>query len=197
MSDPSTQSALAYSIGHSNRSEEDFLELLARFGIQELVDVRRFPGSRRFPRFGSDQLRDTLAEMGVGYLHLSELGGRRGKPMPDSPNTGWRVAAFQAYADWMNDPGWIASLETLATRCRELTVAFMCAEAVPWRCHRRLISDALLIRGIEVLHIVGPGRAYPHALPEFARVLPSQRIIYPPQQTDGRKAALPNGRQAL
>ncbi len=179
MSDAAIPPTTAWTIGHSTRSEEEFLELLTKFGIQELVDVRRFPGSRRFPRFGSEKLKDSLGGAGIGYRHLPELGGRRGKPDADSPNTGWRVAAFQAYADWMNDPGWIASLATLEERCRMMPVAFMCAEAVPWRCHRRLISDALLVHGLEVLHIVGPGRAYPHELPDFARVLPSGRIIYP------------------
>lgn len=179
MSLPANPPLTAYSIGHSTRSEAAFLELLAGFGVSELVDVRRFPGSRRHPQFGGDNLRDTLAAAGIGYVHLTELGGRRGKPDPDSPNTGWRVAAFQAYADWMNDPGWIDALGRLEERCRDRTVAFMCAEAVPWRCHRRLISDALLVRGVTVLHIVGGDRAYPHELPDFARVLPDGSIIYP------------------
>lgn len=170
---------VAYTIGHSTRSGETFIDLLASYGIEEVVDVRRFPGSRRHPQFNKDDLEEALASAGIAYKHLPELGGRRGPPDPESPNTAWRVSAFQAYADRMAEPEWIAALNALEERCRRKTVAYMCAEALPWRCHRRLISDALTVRGFEVRHILTPNRADLHQLPDFARVLSSDRIIYP------------------
>ena len=180
MSSNTPASALTvYTIGHSTRSEETFIALLHSYGVGEVVDVRRFPGSRRNPQFNRDSLEESLALAGIGYTHLPGLGGRRGSPDPASPNTGWRVAAFQAYADRMAAPDWIAALDELEELSRRKSVAYMCAEAVPWRCHRRLISDALTVRGFEIRHILGPGRADPHQLPEFARVLSSGGIIYP------------------
>ncbi|MGH7573672.1 MAG: DUF488 family protein [Longimicrobiales bacterium] len=169
-----------YTIGHSTRSEEAFIDLLTSYGIEEVVDVRRFPGSRRNPQFNKGNLKEALANVDIEYTHMPELGGRRGRPDPASPNTGWRVSAFQAYADRMAEPDWVAALDALGERCRRNTVAYMCAEAVPWRCHRRLISDALTVRGFEVRHILSQGRADLHHLPEFARVLSSGRIVYPP-----------------
>ena len=143
------------------------------------MDVRRFPGSRRNPQYNVEPLAEALARVGIEYTHLPELGGRRGRPDPDSPNTAWRVPAFAAYADRMAEPEWVAALDALEERCRRKTVAYMCAEAVPWRCHRRLISDALTVRGLEVRHILGPDRADLHRLPDFARVLSPRHIIYP------------------
>lgn len=168
-----------FTIGHSTRTLETFLDLLDSYMIQEVVDVRRFPGSRRHPQFSMANLEESLASVGIDYTHVAALGGRRGRPDPESPNTGWRVLAFQAYADRMAEPEWLDALDTLAERCRQRIVAYMCAEAVPWRCHRRLISDALTIRGFEVRHILGVGRADRHQLPDFARVLSSGRIVYP------------------
>lgn len=171
-----------YTVGHSNRDVAEFLALLASHDIEEVVDVRRFPGSRRQPWFGQAELAASLAGAGIGYVHVEALGGRRGKPQPNSPNTGWRVASFQAYADHMTDPEWLAALARLEDRAAQRTAALMCSEAVPWRCHRRLIADALVVRGWQVLHILGTQRANPHTLQDFARVQPDGRIIYPAEK---------------
>ena len=174
-----TSPGRVFTIGHSNRSGAELLEMLHSHGVEEVVDVRRFPGSRRNPQFGREALEASLGEVGIGYEHMEELGGRRGKPAADTPNTGWRVASFQAYADRMAELEWLDALESLEERASRTTVAFMCSEAVPWRCHRRLIADALVVRGWQVRHILGVGRSNPHELQDFARVLPSGRIIYP------------------
>lgn len=166
-------------IGHSGRSVSEFLEMLRPHGVEEIVDVRRYPGSRRNPQFGEKALSEALAETGIGYTHAVKLGGRRGRPSPESPNTGWRVESFQAYADHMADPEWQAALRDLEERAMARVVAAMCSEAVPWRCHRRLIADALVVRGWEVRHILGKNRTMPHQLQEFARVLPDGGLIYP------------------
>jgi uncharacterized protein (DUF488 family) len=175
-----------YTVGHSTRTGDDFVALLRAHEIEVLADVRRFPGSRRHPHFGKDALRLTLADAGIEYVHLVELGGRRGAPKPDSPNGAWRVEAFRAYADAMVEPEWVEALARLEERARSQHVALMCAEAVPWRCHRRLISDALVARGWAVRHILSETRADPHTLNESARVLPDGRIIYPaPEDEQG------------
>jgi uncharacterized protein (DUF488 family) len=167
-----------FTIGHSTRSSDELLSLLAGHGIEILLDVRRFPGSRRHPQFSRDALSGALAEAGVGYMHEPRLGGRRA-PRPDSPHTAWRVEAFRGYADHMETPGFQAALEDLIRLSQEKTVALMCAEAVPWRCHRRLISDALVAHGLDVRHILGPGRADPHEIDPNARVLDGgRRLVY-------------------
>lgn len=145
-----------------------------------LVDVRRFPGSRHVPWTKSEQLATLLADAGVGYLHLESLGGRR-RPVADSPNDGWRVRQFQGYADHMSSDEFSAGLEKLEGEARSRRVAIMCAEAQWWRCHRRLLSDALVARGIEVMHIDGRGKTEPHPLTDFA-VVQDGRVTYPPAQ---------------
>lgn len=167
-----------WTVGHSNREPEAFLDLLAGAGIQQIADVRRFPGSRRQPHFAADALREALAGRGIGYAHFPGLGGRRGTPASDSPNTGWRVASFAAYADYMATPDFALGLAALEAAARERRTAMMCSEAVPWRCHRRLIADALVVRGWEVLDLITPGRVEPHALTGFACVSETQ-ITYP------------------
>jgi len=166
-----------HTAGHSTRSSEELLALLAGHGVTTLVDVRRYPASRRHPQFSRDALAAALAGAGMEYVHEPDLGGRRA-PRPDSPHTAWRVEAFRGYADHMETPQFQAALDRLVRRSREETVAILCAEAVPWRCHRRLISDALVARGIPVLHILGPHRADPHALDPNARILPNGRLLY-------------------
>jgi uncharacterized protein (DUF488 family) len=146
-------------------------------GIRVLVDVRRFPASRRHPQFSRDALAASLAATGIEYVHEPDLGGRR-PARPGSPHTAWRVEAFRGYADHMETPEFQAALDRLIRRGVEAATAILCAEAVPWRCHRRLISDVLVTRGIEVLHILGPGRANPHELDANARVLPGGRLLY-------------------
>lgn len=141
------------------------------------MDVRRYPGSRRHPQFSRDALAASLAGAGIGYVHEPDLGGRRAA-RPDSPHSAWRVEAFRGFADHMETPDFGAALERLMRRAAETPTAILCAEAVPWRCHRRLISDALVARGVDVLHILGPGRAEPHELDAKARILPGGRLLY-------------------
>jgi uncharacterized protein (DUF488 family) len=166
-----------FTIGHSTRAIEDLLALLAENGVRTLVDVRRYPGSRRHPHFSRDALAASLATAGIEYVHEPDLGGRRAA-RPDSPHTAWRVEAFRGYADHMETPVFAAALERLIRRAAETPTAILCAEAVPWRCHRRLISDALVARGLEVLHILGPNHADPHELDPNARLLPGGRLLY-------------------
>ena len=158
-----------FSVGHSTRSLEELTELLRQHEVTLLVDVRTIPGSRRMPHFSRAALASALPERGVEYVHLPELGGLR-RPRPDSPNTAWRNASFRGYADYMAEHGFQHALERLIDLGRDRHLAIMCAEAVPWRCHRSLIADALLVRGIEVCHILGPGSAQAHRLTPFARV---------------------------
>jgi len=175
-----TESRTLYTIGHSTRSIEQFVALLREHGIELLVDVRRFPGSRRHPQFGSAALAASLAEAGIAYAHAEALGGRRDSEAgAASPNTAWRNAAFRAYADYMATPAFRAALDRLIAESSERVTAIMCAEAVPWRCHRRLITDALLARGVSVADITGPGAATPARLSEHALVRPDGSIIYP------------------
>ncbi len=172
-----------WTVGHSNREPEAFLDLLEGAGIEQIADVRRFPGSRRQPHFSQDALREALAGRGIGYTHFPGLGGRRGKPADDSPNTAWRVASFAAYADYMATDAFAEGLAALETLAAERRTAMMCSEAVPWRCHRRLIADALIVRGWDVLDLITPGRVEPHALTDFACVS-GQQITYPaPDET--------------
>lgn len=169
-----------YTIGHSTRTIEQFIALLRENGVELLVDVRRFPGSRRHPQFGSAALAASLAAAGIGYAHAEPLGGRRGGDAdPSSPNTAWRNAAFRAYADYMATPPFRAALERLVALSRERRTVIMCAEAVPWRCHRRLITDALLARGIPVADITGPGGPAPARLSEHALPRPDGTVVYP------------------
>jgi uncharacterized protein (DUF488 family) len=173
-----------YTAGHSTRPIEELIALLREHGVQTLVDVRRYPGSRRHPQYSREVLEASLAGAGIRYIHEPDLGGRRAA-RPDSPHTAWRVEAFRGYADHMETPEFQAALDRLMRRAAGETVAILCAEAVPWRCHRRLISDALVARGVEVLHILRPGRAELHELDPDARVLPGGRLLY----------ALPEGDQ--
>jgi uncharacterized protein (DUF488 family) len=165
-----------YTVGHSTRPFEEFVALLRGAGTTLLVDVRVAPGSRRHPQFAGPALAQALPAHGIGYLHLKDLGGRR-TPRPDSPHRAWRVEGFRGYADHMETPAFEAALDVVLAHAPEETVTLMCAEAVPWRCHRRLIADALTVRGVEVVHLVGPSRSERHELPAFARV-EGTRLIY-------------------
>ena len=164
-----------YTIGHSTRSFGDFLELLNREGVRHLLDVRAFPASRRYPHFSKESLIASLPAASIRYTHLPELGGRR-KGQPDSSNVKWRNAGFRAYADYMNTPEFEAAIDRLAFNASESVCAVMCAEAVPWRCHRTLISDAAEARGIQVFHILDATTSR-HAMTSFAAVEDS-RIRY-------------------
>lgn len=166
-----------WTIGHSTRSLETLLELLGAHAIERVADVRRFPRSRRHPHVNTEALARALPAAGLAYRHLPGLGGFR-RPRADSRNTGWRNASFRGYADYMETDEFAGHLATLLDEARAGRTAIMCAEAVPWRCHRSLISDALLARGIEVRHILGPGVANPHTLTAGARI-DGTRVIYP------------------
>ncbi len=169
---------MVFTVGHSTRPVEQFIALLAENAVDLLVDVRRFPGSRRFPQFGRDALAASLAAAGVTYRHEAGLGGRR-TPAPESPNTYWRNAGFRGYADHLATDEARTALERLVNEQGLHRPAVMCAEAVPWRCHRQLIADALVARGIEVRHILSSGRTELHALSAGARVLSGGRLVYP------------------
>lgn len=169
-----------YTIGHSTRSLDEFLALLRAHGIARLVDVRRFPGSRRYPHFARDALASSLATAGVEYVHEAELGGRREAAASESsPNRAWRSASFRAYADHMASPSFKAALARVLAAAAERPTAVMCAEAVPWRCHRQLIADAAVARGWRVVHIMDGGRADEHELRPEARVLDDGTVVYP------------------
>lgn len=169
-----------WTIGHSNRPWAEFESMLAEAGIEQLVDVRRFAGSRRNPQFSRDTLPPALAAADIRYWPLPALGGRR-KAAPDSPNTAWRVDAFRAYADHLASAEYIDAREALmAAACSERTCV-MCAEAVWWRCHRRLIADDFVARGWTVLHLLGPGNAQPHLLNPDA-VMVDGVLCYPGPQ---------------
>ena len=177
-------------IGHSNRPLDEFFRLLQANGATIVVDVRKMPGSRRNPQFGRDTFPQALQQAGIGYVHMPGLGGLR-RRRSDSPNTGWKNASFQGYADYMLTPEFESTLQELLKRAAEERVALMCAEAVPWRCHRSLIADALLARGVAVEHILGASRTQPHTLRPWARVQ-GNRIIYPPPAEDGDQDASGN-----
>jgi uncharacterized protein (DUF488 family) len=162
---------LLFTIGHSTLPLAEFLDRLRAHRIAVVADVRRFPASRRHPHFGGEALRSALADAGIGYEWLEDLGGRRSARELSAANAGWRVRAFHAYADYLSDPRFETALASLERIARGRRTAAMCAEAMWTRCHRRLIADAAVARGWSVHHIMGPSRVEPHALPEFARVV--------------------------
>jgi uncharacterized protein (DUF488 family) len=178
-----------HTIGHSTRTEEEFLSILRTFGIRTILDIRTVPRSRHNPQYAQEQLREWLPRNGVGYLHLPGLGGLR-HPRKDSVNTGWRNASFRGYADYMQTAPFETALEQLISIGSERSVAIMCAEAVPWRCHRSLVADALVIRNIDVHHIMSEKAAKPHVLTAWARVkglslsYPELSIELPPSELD-------------
>lgn len=162
-----------WTIGHSTRSATDFLAVLAAYDIELVVDVRRFPGSRRLPQFDSATLEDALATRGIAYRWLGELGGRR-KPDPRSRNLGWRLPAFRAYADYMASDDFADGLFELLMLAEGLRTVIMCAEVLWWRCHRRIIADVLTSVGIDVVHIQTETIATHHVLAPPARLVAGQ-----------------------
>ncbi len=151
--------------------------MLQEHGVRLLVDVRRHPGSRTVPWANGDALQAALGEHGIAYLHAPALGGRR-KPVPGSRNTAWRNEQFRGYADHMASPGFQAAVEDLLGRAAVAPVAVMCSEAVPWRCHRSLLADALVARGVEVVQATAPGKSAPHKVTGFARIKGTE-VTYP------------------
>ncbi len=165
-------------IGHSTRTLTAFLDLLHAHGVERVVDIRTIPRSRHNPQFNKETLPLSLRRAGIGYIHMRGLGGLR-RARPDSLNLGWHNASFRGFADHMQTPEFQVALKNLIKAAAEKRIAVMCAEAVPWRCHRSLIADALTVRGIGVEHITNLTRTRPHSLTPFAKVR-GTRITYPP-----------------
>ncbi len=165
-----------WTIGHSNRTFEEFRDLLRASAIEQAADIRRYPASRKWPHFGAGSLAASLPESGIAYLPMPELGGRR-PARPGSPHTAWRNPMFRGYADFLDGAEGALALARLEDAARSRPTAFFCAEAVPWRCHRSIVADALTARGWLVRDILGASDVRPHALPGFARVAQG-RVIY-------------------
>ena len=166
-----------FTVGHSTRTLEELIELLEDHGVTLLADVRTLPGSRHVPHFNQESLDEALATHRIVYQHLKELGGLR-RPHRDSPNLAWRNASFRGYADYMQTDAWRLALQHLIDLSSSFSVAVMCSEAVPWRCHRNLISDGLTVRGVLVDHIISKTKTTRHAITSFAHV-DAEHITYP------------------
>lgn len=171
-----------YTIGHSTRSADQFLSILRAFGIEVVADIRTVPRSRRNPQFDQAELKRSLAETHIEYVHLPGLGGLR-RARKDSINTGWENTSFRGYADYMQTPEFEAALEDFIRRAAEKPTAILCAEAVPWRCHRSLVGDALLVRGVSVEDILSERSSKPRKLTPWARV-EGPKITYPKKIDD-------------
>jgi uncharacterized protein (DUF488 family) len=167
-------------IGHSTRTLEDFLGILTTYGVYRLVDIRTVPRSRKNPQFNMETLPAELIKVHIEYLHMAGLGGLR-HSKSDSINTGWRNLSFRGFADYMQTPEFTQNLEELLHLARVEEITLMCAEAVPWRCHRSLISDSITLRGIRVEHILSSTSHYPHKITPWARV-DGMNITYPPEE---------------
>ena len=170
---------IIHTIGHSTRTLDELVGLLGLNRIDLLADIRAAPASRRVPHFAKSALEQELSGRGIAYVHLAGLGGLR-KGVRGSVNAGWRNASFRAFADYMQEPEFWSALQELLELAGGRSVAIMCAEAVPWRCHRTLVADALVINGAEVRHITGKGEPSRHSLTPFAAV-DGGRIVYPEQ----------------
>lgn len=166
-----------FTVGHSTRSFQELVALLRENGVRCVADVRSFPAGKRQPHFGKPYLERALPASGIGYVHLPALGGYR-RPRGDSPHTGWKTPGFRGYADHMDTPGFLAGAHELLRLAAEAPTAIMCAEAHWARCHRQLIADWLVAQGVEVRHILGPGRSEAHRPTPFAR-LERGRVRYP------------------
>jgi uncharacterized protein (DUF488 family) len=165
-----------FTVGHSNHTLESFIEILKAHGITELIDIRTVPRSRHNPQFNRESLPLSLKEVGIQYRHAAELGGLR-HPREDSPNTGWHNASFRGFADYMQTAKFEESVQMLIQQAQGERVALMCAEAVPWNCHRSLIADALMVRGIQVEHITSKTHRQPHRFTQWAKT-DGTKIIY-------------------
>lgn len=178
MTDSTHTSPTLYTVGHSTRTWSEFLALLQAHSITALADIRRFPGSMRLPQFGADSMAEDLSSAGIDYLPYKDLGGRR-RPAPDSLNLGWHNPSFRAYADYMETADFLMALAHLLDVAEEHRTVIMCAEAVPWRCHRNLVADAaVLLFGWDVRHIMTEKKATLHKPAAFARV-EGDHLIYP------------------
>ena len=178
MANASNERNSIWTVGHSTLTIEQFLGVLSSFQIELLVDVRSFPGSRRYPHFNKEELRRSSTAAGIGYAHMPELGGRR-KTRPDSQNVAWRNESFRGYADYMETNAFNEGIDRLLEFARERRTAVMCAEAVWWRCHRRIVTDHLIARGETVFHIMGRGRVERARLTPGAVVQSGYTVVYP------------------
>jgi len=167
---PGTDWPTVWTIGHSTRSRDEFQQLVLSRKIGNLVDVRSYPGSRRYPHFNQVELSADLSAVAIDYHHLKSLGGRR-KPLPQSKNTAWQNASFQAYADHMDSDEFKKGIADLLTLAQQKPTAIMCAEALWWRCHRGLIADYLKVNGADVIHIIDATHADPHPYTSAARII--------------------------
>jgi hypothetical protein len=187
MPERSASTPAILTIGHSTHPIQEFIDSLRQHGVEELVDIRTIPRSRHNPQFNSDALAKSLRRHGIGYVHLKQLGGLR-HPRRDSANTGWRNASFRGYADYMQTPDFDEAVRRLIDICKDKHCALMCAEAVPWRCHRSLLADVLTARGVVVEHILGGTRRVPHSLTPFAKI-ENGKITYLAAGARNKKAA--------
>lgn len=174
------QVSTIYTIGHSTRPIDEFIRILNLHGIAQLIDIRTVPKSRHNPHFAKEALSASLQAAGIRYRHLPGLGGLR-RPRLDSINSGWRNTSFRGYADYMQTDEFRKNLEQLIALAADAPTAIMCAEAVPWRCHRSLVADALTARGIHVIDILSEAKAQPHAVTPFA-LIEGDRITYPSER---------------
>jgi uncharacterized protein (DUF488 family) len=171
-----------WTIGHSTHTFPVFVEMLQSFSIEMVADIRRFPGSRRYPQFNKDALHESLLENRIGYNHLEGLGGRR-KPQPNSNNTGWRVPAFQGYADYMETQDFETAISKLKRLASKKRTVFMCSEAVWWSCHRSVVADYLKFNGWLVMHIMGVGKVQEHPYTKPA-IIENNRLVYPSRKPE-------------
>jgi uncharacterized protein (DUF488 family) len=169
-----------YTVGHSTRPIDELISLLNAYGIKQLVDIRTVPKSRHNPQFMQDALGNSLPEAGIEYVYMKVLGGLRPRT-PDSPNMGWHNESFRNYADYMQTDEFASALDCLIDESKIKLTTIMCAEAVPWRCHRSLVGDALLVRGIKVIDILSETSSREHVLTPFAKV-DGTHITYPPEE---------------
>jgi uncharacterized protein (DUF488 family) len=185
---------IVFTIGHSTRPQAELIDLLREFGVRTLADVRTVPRSRTNPQFNREELASALPAAGIKYQHLPKLGGLRKGIGATSPNMGWRNESFRGYADYMQTPEFREGLAELLELAEDGPIAVMCAEAVPWRCHRSLIADALLVRGIPSADIQGPGKVISHMLTPFARV-DGEEITYPGDEASSREGEQASSRK--
>jgi uncharacterized protein (DUF488 family) len=179
MKNNSKQQTIVLTIGHSTHPIDEFIDLLKAHDVKKLVDVRTIPKSRHNPQFNQETLSERLRDAGIMYVHMPGLGGLR-HTVKDSLNTGWRNPSFRGFADYMQTGEFEKNLEELIEISKKQTTVIMCAEAVPWRCHRSLIADALLVRGVKVEDIIGTQTCRPHDLTPWVKVN-GKRVTYPPE----------------
>ena len=189
------QRQAVFTIGHSTRAFEEFLELLRAHGVERVIDIRTIPHSRRNPQYSLETLGPSLKEAAIDYIHLKDLGGLR-RPEPNSKNVGWRNAGFRGYADYMNTPEFESALSRAIELSQRKRTALMCAEGVPWRCHRSLVADALTAHEFTVKHIMSVKVANQHKLTPFAQVR-GEKVTYHSDKPARRNSAIAKSKQQL